>query len=79
MLRPCETNTGARATLDAHILVKCQFGLRLLRLGTVAPDTPEGTTLEEDHAPDAGAVVDGEPLDIEDEAWGIHLILHSVW
>ena len=36
----------------------------------MAPKAPEGAAFEKDGRPDAGTIVDGEPLDIEDHAFG---------
>ena len=41
------------------------FGI--LGLRAVAEDTPKGTSLEESHAADAGAVLKATPLDINDK------------
>jgi len=38
-------------------------------LGVVAPETPQGTPLEEEGHPDSRAVVEGETLDVEDPAF----------
>jgi hypothetical protein len=44
-------------------------GFRIL-----APETMQGTTLKENHCPDSRAVVDGKPLDIENQA-GIGMVI----
>jgi hypothetical protein len=35
----------------------------------MAPEAVEGAALEKDRRPDAGPVVKGEPLDVEDQAF----------
>jgi hypothetical protein len=36
----------------------------------MAPKAQEGAAFEKDGRPDAGTIVDGEPLDVEDHACG---------
>jgi hypothetical protein len=36
----------------------------------MAPKALEGAAFEKDCRPDAGTIVDGEPLDVEDHAFG---------
>ena len=45
----------------------------ILCLGVLTENTPQGTSLEEDHTADTGAVFETVPLDINDEGEVIHL------
>ena len=45
----------------------------VLGLRAVTEDTPEGTSLEEDHTADAGAILKAVPFDINDEGELAHL------
>jgi len=61
---------GGDAALDAaktQVRVEEDLPRRALRLGVVAPPATQGATLEEDHGAQAGTVVDGEALDVEDD------------
>jgi hypothetical protein len=59
-----------RAPAAAGTSVAQQDDLRTGRLGfrTVAPATPQGTSLEIDGHPDARTVVDGEGVNVEHQA-----------
>jgi len=59
--------------LDAFPGRKGDLRPRVLGLGTVAEDTPQGTPLEEYHTADTGAVFETMPLDINNEGKVIHL------
>ena len=73
---------GARAPLealpaaDAPLGLKGKDRLRAHALGVVTPDAPERAALHEDGRTDAGAVMDGEALDVEDApADGVERVL----
>lgn len=52
---------------------KTDLQSRFLGLRAVAENAPEGTSLEEDDAADAGSIFKAVPLDINDEREFIHL------
>ena len=59
-------------TLDTLLRGKGDLQSRILRLGVLTEDTPQGTSLEKHHAADTGAVFETVPLDVNDKGKGIH-------
>jgi hypothetical protein len=55
-------------------MVISYFGMGFDGFRILAPETMQGTTLKENHCPDSRAVVDGKPLDIENQA-GIGMVI----
>lgn len=55
------------AATDAFLSGKSDLCVWVLSLRAVAEDTPKGTSLEEDYAADAGAVLKATSLNINDE------------
>jgi hypothetical protein len=47
-----------------------EFGVGIDGLGVMTPDAAEATSLQEDRSADAGAIVYGKALDVEDPALG---------
>jgi hypothetical protein len=69
-LRACICATPTIDTLpgrkgDLHLWVLC--------LSVLTEDTPQGTSLEEDHTADTRAIFETMPLDINDEGKVVHV------
>lgn len=65
---------GVQAILAIYTSFRMEEELRLggLRFGVRAPRAPQGTSLQEDEGTYAWSVVEGEPLDIKDNAFSAH-------
>ncbi len=62
------TDLQAMAASDASVRIKQDLRNRPLGFGIGTPLAPEGASFQEDQCPDAGAVMNGKPLDIEYDA-----------
>ena len=54
--------------VDALVIIEHDLGIGTDALGVLAPEAVERAALQENGRADAWTVVDGEPLDIEDDA-----------
>ena len=59
------TNIHASTASNAPLRKELQLWENTPSFGIVAPETTEGTAFEEYGRPDAGAIMDGKPLDVE--------------
>ena len=64
---PGRANLDAGIRPDTFIFIEGNLDLPLDALGIVAPDTPQGASLEEYNSPDTGAVIQGIPFDLKDK------------
>ena len=76
-------DSPARTSVDARVAARASRGAdhEFLTfgdaLGVMAPKTMQGAAFEKNGRPDAGAVMDREPLDIEDDTFCYLILCHS--
>jgi hypothetical protein len=62
------TNSDALSASQAAVFEEHQVRLRVLAFRIVAPPARQGTAFEENRGPNAGAIVQGVALDVEEKA-----------